>query len=80
MNKEKTERKLRNKLDREWIEKVRKEFDNKCIICGDSRLVHTHHLFPRELKLLRHLVLNWYVLNIINIVMKYQLIKTQLIF
>lgn len=54
----KLEKKERNKKDKEWREALKLEFDSKCIICGRTEFVHAHHLFPREIKELRHEVLN----------------------
>lgn len=53
------EKKLRNKLDKEWSFNVKKVFNNKCAIlnCNNS-LLHTHHLIPREIKESRHDVNN----------------------
>jgi len=51
-------KKLLNQKDKEWRELVKAEFDNKCIICGRTDIIHAHHLFPREIKQFRHEVLN----------------------
>ena len=52
------EKKERNKKDNEWKEIVKKEFNNKCAYCGSDKIVHCHHLIPREIKEFRHEPLN----------------------
>ena len=58
MPKQKEEKKLKNKMDKVWRKQVKKEFDGKCIICGEIKRVNCHHLIPREISELRFAVLN----------------------
>lgn len=58
MNKKKLTKKLRNKADKEWRLAILKEFDSKCVVCDKKDRVNCHHLFPKEIKELRHEVLN----------------------
>lgn len=55
-------KRLLNKKDKEWREAVIKEFGKKCIVCQktDKEVyrIHCHHLIPREIKVLRHVVIN----------------------
>jgi hypothetical protein len=44
------EKRERNKKDKEWQAAIRLRDSNKCVICGESKIVHCHHLFPREIK------------------------------
>ena len=50
VNKKKQEKKERKKRDREWSLKIKELLDNKCVICGDTKILHAHHLIPREIK------------------------------
>lgn len=45
-------------LDKVWSNNIKLRDENKCVICGDSKLLHTHHILPRELKSTRHLFSN----------------------
>lgn len=58
MNKKKTERKERNKKDKEWAKAVKQVFHNKCAICGSSKMLNAHHIIPREIAELRHDIQN----------------------
>jgi len=44
----------RRKADRLWSERVRERDGGKCVICGESKNVQTHHLIDRSVKHLRH--------------------------
>jgi len=57
MNKKKLEKRLRNRKDIEWREKVKSKC-NKCIICGDLKRVNCHHIIPKEIKATRWAVRN----------------------
>jgi 5-methylcytosine-specific restriction endonuclease McrA len=50
MNKKKAEKKLRNKLDKEWREQVKAIYNNKCAICGETKMLNAHHIIPKEIK------------------------------
>lgn len=58
----KLEKRELKRLDEEWKTKVKEEWGHQCAFCGRKDLIHCHHLLPRELKLLRHNVLNSIVL------------------
>lgn len=45
----KLERREIRKQFKEWSILVRKRDGNKCVICGESKIVHAHHLIPREI-------------------------------
>jgi len=54
MNKKKQLKKLQNKLDKEWAIRVKILYDNKCAVCGETKMLNAHHIIPREDKLFRH--------------------------
>ena len=41
-------------LDKLWSNNIKYRDESKCCICGDTKLVHTHHIIPRERKATRH--------------------------
>jgi len=50
MNKERRERIMRDKKDREWSVMIRKDYNNACAVCGKTERLNAHHILPRELK------------------------------
>jgi len=57
MNKKKQEKKERNKLDKEWKQQIKLR-DVGCVICGVSERANCHHIISRNIKELRHDVMN----------------------
>ena len=51
-------RRERNKKDEEWRKLVKERDNSRCVICGDMKLVHIHHIIPREQQNTRHNILN----------------------
>ena len=49
----KEEKRLRNKLDKQWALDV-KERDKHCLICNSTNFLNAHHIIPREIKKTRH--------------------------
>lgn len=58
MNKRKEAKKLVKKLDKEWSLVVKTRDNFKCIICGVTGLLHTHHIIPRQIHEFRHDIKN----------------------
>ena len=57
INKRKQAKRDRRKLDMEWREAVVAR-DRVCVICGEPDKPNAHHIIPREVKSLRHDVMN----------------------
>jgi len=38
------------KEDKEWSKQIKVRDDNKCVICGATERLNSHHILPRELK------------------------------
>jgi hypothetical protein len=41
-------------LDTLWSKQVKERDGNKCVICGRTDYLNSHHLIPRQIKYLRH--------------------------
>ena len=56
MNKRKLEKKERNRKDKEWKEKIKSLYGNKCAIpgCLNIKRLNAHHIIPIEIKKFRH--------------------------
>lgn len=52
------QKKLNNKLMYQWSLAVKARDDNKCVVCGDTKLLNAHHIIPREIKELRFKIEN----------------------
>ena len=50
----KLEKQERNKKDKLWSIEVKTRDNNICVICSSGKLIHTHHIIPRENKKFRH--------------------------
>ena len=46
----KIEKSLVNKQFKEWSLAVRNRDNNKCVVCGSSKMLNAHHIIPRENK------------------------------
>ncbi|MCK9370492.1 HNH endonuclease [Candidatus Dojkabacteria bacterium] len=54
----KQERKELKRLDKEWAIAVKERDGKKCVICGRTEYLNSHHLIPREDHKLRHVIAN----------------------
>lgn len=51
-------KKLLKQQDKAWSLAVKERDNNKCVYCGETKMVNAHHLIPRENKFFRHLIEN----------------------
>lgn len=49
----KLEKRETTKKFKQWSIDVKKRDKNKCVICGRTEFLHTHHIIPRENKIFR---------------------------
>jgi len=42
------------KEDKLWAKEVKERDNNRCVICGKEERLNAHHLFPREIELMKH--------------------------
>jgi hypothetical protein len=54
VDKKKLAKKIRNKLDKEWREKVKYKDRGLCAICLATKFNNCHHIIPKEIKEFRH--------------------------
>ena len=47
-----------DKAHREWAKAVKERDSNKCVICGETKMLNAHHLIPWELEPFRHCLEN----------------------
>jgi len=50
---EKLEKRKIKKQFKEWSEQVKQRDGYKCVICGRTEFLHTHHIIPRQNKFFR---------------------------
>ena len=48
MNKAREERLHKKKLHKIWAEAVKLKFDNRCVLCGETKRLNAHHIIPKE--------------------------------
>ena len=44
-----------NKINKEWGDRVKANFDNKCAVCGSNQMIQAHHIIPKEFKIFKEL-------------------------
>jgi predicted restriction endonuclease len=47
----------RKKLE-DWSRKVKERDNNSCVICGESKMLNSHHIIPKEVKGLKFDIMN----------------------
>lgn len=52
------EKRLLKEQDKKFALDIKARDEFKCVICGDLKNLHTHHILPREQKDVRHALLN----------------------
>jgi 5-methylcytosine-specific restriction endonuclease McrA len=58
VNKLKQERKERKAKDKAWALKIKSNFDNKCALCFNPKMLNAHHIIPRTIPEFRYDELN----------------------
>jgi len=52
------EQKELEKRDKNWANKVKLNFNNKCALCLETKYLNSHHIIPREIKEFRFWEIN----------------------
>ena len=58
VNKKKAEKRERNRCFKIWTAAVKERDHGKCCICGETFMLNSHHIIPREVHALRFDIMN----------------------